>query len=108
MTDERKTFDHHFSFIASSGPPGPDRRCRGRRGRPSKSAAEYESEGYTVVYFSDTGYESKGFLVLDKGVTYLKETANGGISRSENRFSLSSGNFKKTSSPDGLDSIYNI
>lgn len=75
---------------------------------PSKSAAEYESEGYTVVYLSDTGYESKGFLVLDKGVTYLKETANGGISRSENRFSLSSGNFKKTSSPDGLDSIYNI
>lgn len=73
---------------------------------PSKSAAQYREEGCTVIELSDTVYGYEGFLALDKGVTYLKETVKGGISRSGNSFSLSG--YTKTAANNGEDTQYCI
>lgn len=47
-------------------------------------------------------------MVLGNGVTFLKETETGGISRSENRFSLVTGSYQIIPSPNGEQSQYCI
>lgn len=79
-----------------------------RADEPPKSAAEWQAEGYTVADLSDTIYDSTGIVVLNKDVTYLKETVKDGISRSDNQFSLASGNWQKTAAPDGQQTKYCI
>ena len=79
-----------------------------RAEEPPKSAAEWQAEGYTVADLSDTIYDSTGIVVLNKDVTYLKETVKDGISRSDNQFSLASGNWQKTAAPDGQQTKYCI
>ena len=79
-----------------------------RAEEPPKSAAEWQAEGYTVADLSDTIYDSNGIVVLNKDVTYLKETVKDGISRSDNQFSLASGNWQKTAAPDGQQTKFCI
>ena len=75
---------------------------------PPKTAAQYLEEGYTVIDLTFTDDQTTGFLVLGKGVTFLKETVKGGISRSENRFSLASGSYQTIPAPNGELSTYCI
>ena len=69
--------------------------------QPSKSAAQWSAEGYTVVDLSGVEGRAGGFIVLDKGVTYLKETSSGGIRHSGNTFILSSGRYQQSGSGTG-------
>lgn len=54
------------------------------KGQPSRSASEWEADGYTVIDISDAE-GATGFIVLRKDVAYLRD----GITRSGNTFTLS-------------------